>query len=1416
MSLISESQRFRQERAALIRDHFKTAAALSKALTANAEGHLQRWVFELLQNADDAGSDTCEIVVSDGTLIVADNGSGLNPGSVESLATPFQSDKSGEGTIGRKGVGFSAVYELTDEPVLLSAGEAVTFSKRRFSDWLQNEPGIERFGSNAEDFPFLYALVPFGINAEDAEQELPLLADVGLKGGTRVAFRLRDPDAVEREVGALRTLDFTFLLNFAHLRRVVVRDASAVPVVEVSLTCGPEDGGSDDLVWKLRVKRGDHPDELTEFRVWNRIVRPSEELLNQQFAESSTRSAMREVRMRLAYPLDQEGNLQRATSGHDRTFLVYYPTEDPSPFQTLLHADFVIESNRKHLLRPRACKFNEWLLKELASFLAESANRLSLDGRWKDALSLLMRREGVDTSRNEEPCGFLWRELRDSIAKRVQFPTGPEPSWIFAKDLVVLPPNRPRAELAVLGELIWPNARIAIEELGLEKTDRKILRDLGVRVLDDKTVIEHLEKPPAGFPADQRNNWVWSAWNFLDSWYHDDNGWKPKKERDERLKRLKVLPGEDDLESPGRHWCYRRAEAIEGDQELPDWLPVAWLPEVLAERLLRASGPTILETVKMIGVTPFHRSDILRALAKVASDFWSTPEGQSEDPGRLLSFLLRQPWLSNALEANFDGVSLGKVPVPASSCGQALWGPADKVYFGSAWDNEDLELVMGDKSECFWLRSGDKFDQKLFEVLGVARAPRLVKAQYGVPDQLWQRLADGMPRYWSTNRARPEAQCQNSPEVRDQLRIFDSIRLPQLNSLQAQALLRLVFECWESFRPAMHIEAEYSYYGTHTISADNIWWDEIKQIVKPMQKVRALGKHVALGQTWVRRSPNWAKCLFPEIDTASLGTPRDIEALLRDSNAVRSKTEDTQLSEWIEWSKRCSEVLIGMPEKEAQKTIRMFYDGFMSRLKIAMDRDGLSGERLKHEIQHDALCWFREGIESWPCNEVWVVRTEAEFRRWSQHLHVLLIEERHGERLVEAFGFRLLSRSLTEELDSSIEATVDEKLEKQVRLGLALLHVYRRVKRDVEGGNRRWHEISCLIASDLRVNCRLISESRVLHAFDEERRYFVKKNPPTLFVAKGSAGSGKTLADGLALLLVLSDADRMLLEALLSQTDHEAMKVRLLEEGIDDYQIQEGIDEFYGIDPEPATLATSPPETPPTPVSSLPVNQSPLEPSSQPREPGIHVTRHAPSPPDKGESKLPVHLSLRMPGSCIAEIGCCRPTESQTLAPSRPEDTPQNSRQGFVRSDSSSSNFSGDESQSEDVLSTSQKHEIEDCSRAWVKAAMEEQGFQVKEMSRNNPGYDLLAKKNGEEILVEVKGHRKQPSKFNITPTELGLSQKQTTDGSWMLWVVANLDAYSEVGVTLTPIKAIGSVEPTGYLAKVGDCTQAPWPPEIA
>ena len=172
---------------------------------ANAEedfalgGYRDRVVVELAQNAADAAHRAkvpgrLSLTLDGDSLVAANTGAPLTPGGVESLATLRASTKSADpSSVGRFGVGFSAVVALSDDVTVASASGAVRFhaeSARETVDRLiaENDPR----GTLAAEVQRRTGHVPM------LRLPFPSKGTVTEGHDTAVTMVLRDEAAVER------------------------------------------------------------------------------------------------------------------------------------------------------------------------------------------------------------------------------------------------------------------------------------------------------------------------------------------------------------------------------------------------------------------------------------------------------------------------------------------------------------------------------------------------------------------------------------------------------------------------------------------------------------------------------------------------------------------------------------------------------------------------------------------------------------------------------------------------------------------------------------------------------------------------------------------------------------------------------------------------------------------------------------------------------------------------------------------------------------------------------------------------------------------------------------------------------------------------------------------------------------------
>ncbi|TDW83946.1 hypothetical protein EV137_6749 [Kribbella pratensis] len=341
---------------------------------ANAEeelalgGYVDRLVIELAQNAADAatragvpGRVLYEFRAN--TLVVANTGTPLDAAGVESLATLRASAKRVEqagSSVGRFGVGFSAVLAVTDEPVVLSRTGGVRFSKA------DTASAIADLGNAALDtelrrrdgqVPVLR--LPFA-----TEGEPPAGYD------TAVILPLRDEAAADLVRRVLTEADDPLLLALPGLERIEIETDDTHRILE---------NAADR--WHIHRAAG-------TFTTAER-----EHLLADRPTEERTRPTWSVVWALPRRPLTELPRVVHAPT----------PTDEPFSLPALLLATFPLDSTRRHVAKG---PLTDRLVQEAATSYAELLRQRADTG--DDVLPL------VPTGL---PAGALDRMLRDEILR---------------------------------------------------------------------------------------------------------------------------------------------------------------------------------------------------------------------------------------------------------------------------------------------------------------------------------------------------------------------------------------------------------------------------------------------------------------------------------------------------------------------------------------------------------------------------------------------------------------------------------------------------------------------------------------------------------------------------------------------------------------------------------------------------------------------------------------------------------------------------------------------------------------------------------------------------------------------------------------------------------------------------------------
>lgn len=121
-----------------------------------------KYLNELLQNADDAGSDTVNFILSDNYLLFVHNGKHFNEIDVKAISDAANDQRlklKDSNQIGNKGVGFKAVFTMASAVYIFSDGYQFRFDEN-YQTW----------GNNSKAFP--WEIIPIWTDLNDVSDEV--------------------------------------------------------------------------------------------------------------------------------------------------------------------------------------------------------------------------------------------------------------------------------------------------------------------------------------------------------------------------------------------------------------------------------------------------------------------------------------------------------------------------------------------------------------------------------------------------------------------------------------------------------------------------------------------------------------------------------------------------------------------------------------------------------------------------------------------------------------------------------------------------------------------------------------------------------------------------------------------------------------------------------------------------------------------------------------------------------------------------------------------------------------------------------------------------------------------------------------------------------------------------------------------
>ncbi len=554
------------------------------ALLGDLYSERTHFIFELLQNAEDAKATQVQFRLGENNLELCHDGRVFTPDDVRGISSICQSTNQGDPErIGRFGIGFKSVYAYTRRPEVHSGDEHFAIEH-----YVRPEEAVPR---NATDHSTTLIVLPFNaasISASEAHREI------------KAAFARFDPI----NLLFLRHIQKVDLFVDGQGVTALVRKpvAQLSPSVRMVATSSSAAGFSEQR-WLL----------------FDRAV-----------SVFTPAGKQIELRVEVAFSLTAGSSAQELkVVPRDRANLaVFFPTSRPTGTGFILQAPFIPTPDRSNVRENEP--LNIRLANELAALVVASLRWLRDNGALSKATLAILPLKRADFSEDN-----LFRPLFDRVLRALK-----EERLLLGHSATSGPPafvsgcQAKAASSSELRELISSNQ---LQELAGGGTDWGWLAD-GISVRGDSDLACYLRKEVGVCEVTASDFVSWLESQKADWWKTLDQGWlvrvyrylQSQSAEHRRLRKLPLIRLESgEHVSPETQAVFFPADNIHEKKELAPFLPQ--LPIIRQSLVDDDEDKAIENFLRQMGVARLAATEFIR---RVLIPRYSSPKGISAEENR--------------------------------------------------------------------------------------------------------------------------------------------------------------------------------------------------------------------------------------------------------------------------------------------------------------------------------------------------------------------------------------------------------------------------------------------------------------------------------------------------------------------------------------------------------------------------------------------------------------------------------------------------------------------------------------------------------------------------------------------------------------------------------------------------------------
>ncbi len=314
---------------------------LQKVISGDIWESSTRYVYELLQNAEDENATKFQIYVSKERAKIIHDGNPFTPDDVRNLCYAA-SKKDPNGSIGYLGVGFRSVFPVTDRPEIYSGNYSFRFDK---------EECMKEFGESS-----LYYFYPHWIQqpTEKIDQQK-----------TTFILPFKAEESFTKSIEQLEKLGVHALLFLRSIKSIIIQNEENNESRVCNITCLEDfkalPSDKNIKIGKFLLVDGN---VATRFLVFRRTLQIPDDIREDEETIRAKRGEVKEREVSIAFQLDEQDNL-KPIEGYMCSF---FPIKKRK-INFLVHADFIVQAGRIALLDN---KWNRWTMEKAGEIAVAS------------------------------------------------------------------------------------------------------------------------------------------------------------------------------------------------------------------------------------------------------------------------------------------------------------------------------------------------------------------------------------------------------------------------------------------------------------------------------------------------------------------------------------------------------------------------------------------------------------------------------------------------------------------------------------------------------------------------------------------------------------------------------------------------------------------------------------------------------------------------------------------------------------------------------------------------------------------------------------------------------------------------------------------------------------------------------------